>query len=116
MTTDDAEEIVDLVMEELPDEICEALGGVQVYSVQGRGDREVKAAIKFAGLPRARIEPDFRGLFLGQVAAKGEPAAGSIVLNCEVLDGTDDVRSTLAHEIGHALGLSEAEVEDLGLG
>ncbi|MEO7827198.1 MAG: metallopeptidase family protein [Allosphingosinicella sp.] len=118
----DAELIVEMVMQELPDPVCEALADVTVYTVDGRTDPEVRAAIRNAGLARAQILADFRGLYLGTTCAPGGPGVagplpkGSIVLNAETLDGIEDVRDTLAHEIGHALGMSEAEVEDLGLG
>lgn len=119
-----AELVVDQVIAELPEGLADALLGVKVYTIDGQTDPELKDAIRNAGLGSARILPDFRGLYLGTTAklyddtGQGEPpmAQGSIVLNAPALADFADVRNTLAHEIGHALGMSEAEVEDLGLG
>jgi predicted Zn-dependent protease with MMP-like domain len=126
MTKADAENCVDQVMDAIDEEIAEALGDVQVYVVEGRADPELKAAIRYAEMPNALVRRDFRGLYLGTTARALSSAAGddvtpqlpygSIVLNCQAVEGLEDVRDTLAHEMGHALGLSEEEVENLGLG
>jgi predicted Zn-dependent protease with MMP-like domain len=122
MTADEADRLAGVVMDALDDEIAEALAGVVVYIVDGRGDPELKEAIRNAGLLRAEIPEDFRGMFLGTQAAEygddggGGPAEGSIVLNAPNLATAAEVRDTLAHEIGHALGMNEEEVENLGLG
>jgi predicted Zn-dependent protease with MMP-like domain len=125
VTKADAEACVDQVMDALDEGLAEALGDVTVYIVEGRTDPELRAAIQNAGMPRALVRQDFRGLYLGTCArtldedAGGElpdMPAGSIVLNSQALEDLADVRDTLAHEIGHALGMSEAEVENLGLG
>lgn len=117
----EADEIAGEVMGALDDEIADVLTGVTVYVVDGREDPEVPEAIRNAGLLRASIPADFRGMFLGQQAAEygddgGGPAEGSIILNARNLHTAADVRTTLAHEIGHALGMNEEEVENLGLG
>lgn len=124
MTKADAELVVEQVIAELPEGIRDALADVTVYTVDGSKDPELKAAIKNAGLARALIQPTFRGLYLGTTARVKDDDAqtgvpmpkGSIVLCAPALESFADVRDTLAHEIGHALGMSEAEVEDLGLG
>jgi predicted Zn-dependent protease with MMP-like domain len=123
MTKEDADVFVGQVMDALPDEIAAALAGVTVYAVDGREDPELKEAIRNAGLARASVLPDFRGLFLGTPAngtrdyeVTPTMADGSIVLNAPALATFDEVRTTFAHEIGHALGMSEEEVENLGLG
>jgi predicted Zn-dependent protease with MMP-like domain len=123
MTKQSATECADEVMDSIPEELGEALAGVTVYVVEGRTDPELRAAIRGAGMARALVAPDFRGLYLGTTARTLEDSAelpdmpaGSIVLNCQALEGLEDVRDTLAHEIGHALGMSEEEVENMGLG
>lgn len=123
MTKADAETCVDQVMDALDEEIAAALADVQVYVVEGRADPELKAAIRYAEMRNALVSRNFRGLYLGTTARSlddDDGAAlplpyGSIVINCEAVAGLDDVRDTMAHEMGHALGLSEEEVENLGL-
>jgi predicted Zn-dependent protease with MMP-like domain len=118
MTRDAADACAGQVMDGLPEEIAEALSGVRVYVVEGPDDPELGEAIQYAGLREAAVWGDFRGLFIGRQAgddlARG--AFGAIVLNCEALGGLVDVRDTLAHEMGHALGMSEGEVTALGIG
>ena len=123
MKKGEADGITDQVMAELDDEIADALADVAVYIVDGRGDPELRDAIRNAGLTSAAIPENFRGVFLGTQATEsadgedgGATAEGSIVLNARNLATAEDVRDTLAHEIGHALGMSEEEVENLGLG
>jgi predicted Zn-dependent protease with MMP-like domain len=129
VTKTETEMCVDQVMDAIDEEIAEALADVQVFVVEGRTDPELKTAIRYAEMPRALVRRDFRGLYLGTTARAlshgvGDDAGaavpqlpyGAIVLNCEAVTGLDDVRDTLAHEMGHALGMSEEEVENLGLG
>lgn len=149
MTKADAETALEAVMDGIDEQIAAALEGVTVYVVEGREDPELRAAIKNAGMERAIVRPDFRGLYLGTTARPledqdgpydmatpiGSPddpflvtaqplergglpeiPRGSIVLNCLALKDLEDLRDTLAHEMGHALGMSEEEVENLGLG
>lgn len=123
MTKAEAESLVDQVMDEIPEEISEALGDVRVFVVEGRTDPELREAIRHAGMERASVRRDFRGLYLGSTARAldsgdevPELPEGSIVVNCQAVADLHDVRDTLAHEMGHALGLSEEEVENLGLG
>lgn len=121
MTKDAADAIVGEVMEQLDGAIVAALADVTVYVIDGREDPELKDAIRNAGLFRAEVPSDFRGMFLGSQAAEygddgGGAAEGSIVLHAPMLATAEAVRDTLAHEIGHALGMNEEEVENLGLG
>jgi len=123
VTKAEGDELAAQVMDACDEAIAEALADVAVYVVDGRDDPDLKAAIRYAEMPRAAVRRDFRGLYLGTTARALEadeevPALpyGSIVLNCQVLEGLEDLRDTLAHEMGHALGLTEEEVENLGLG
>lgn len=123
MTKGETESIVDQVMDAIPAEIAEALADVRVFVVDGRADPELREAIRYAELERASVRRDFRGLYLGTTARAldaGEELPqlpeGSIVINCHAVGSVEDIRDTLAHEMGHALGLSEEEVENLGLG
>jgi predicted Zn-dependent protease with MMP-like domain len=123
VTKVEAESCVDQVMDQLDEGIDEALADVTVYVVDGRDDVELKEAIRQAGMSSANIARDFRGLYLGTTATPaiaGDPLpsipSGSIVVNCQALATLAEVRDTLAHEIGHALGMTEEEVENLGLG
>ncbi len=123
MNKAECEAIVDDVMDSIEEEIAEALSDVTVYVVEGRADPELRTAIKNAGMERAAIQRDFRGVYLGTTARAlssddevPELPEGSIVLNALALTDAAEVRDTLAHEMGHALGLTEEEVENLGLG
>lgn len=117
MTKAEADQVAGEVMAELEEEIAEVLDDVTVYVVDGRADPELKEAIRNAGLLRAAIPGNFRGIFLGvQATDDGATPEGSIVLNARNLSTAAEVRDTLAHEIGHALGMDEEEVENLGLG
>jgi predicted Zn-dependent protease with MMP-like domain len=123
MTKAETESIVDQVMDAIPPEIAEALADVRVFVVDGRADPELREAIRHAELERASVRRDFRGLYLGTTARALDAGdelpqlpEGSIVINCQAVGSVEDIRDTLAHEMGHALGLSEEEVENLGLG
>ncbi len=72
------------------------------------------------------IESDTLGLFVGGEFAEGShvPLPPQIILFLdniwEMVDGEEqefreEVRTTLLHELGHYLGLDEAELEDRGL-
>ena len=122
MRKDAADTMIGEVLAELDEDIAGALAGVTVYAIEGTADPELRDALKNAGIPRWEFPRSFRGVFLGtprdeyDEEGNGEEAQGSIVLNAPNLETFDDLRDTLAHEIGHALGLTEEEVENLGLG
>jgi predicted Zn-dependent protease with MMP-like domain len=80
-------------------------------------------------LQKDGIEPDTLGLFVGEpfseTGTTTEPLPAQIILfleniwemaeeNAAVYQ--EEVRATLLHELGHYLGLDEADLEDRGLG
>ncbi len=92
-----------------PEEIPAALSQVQ---------------IQVLATPRESDPADARGCFEGTQATPDldmeedgdeEPAVGTIYLFASNLPTTDLVHLTFAHEVGHALGLDEDEVAELGL-
>lgn len=69
------------------------------------------------------INSDAQGLFVGELSVVNsddedelrEPPSGAIYLFASNLKTPAMVQTTLYHEIGHALGLDESEVDELGL-
>lgn len=68
------------------------------------------------------VPADARGMFYGYQQQGGPeapddivPARGTIQLYACNLGGGEQVQQTLLHEIGHALGLDEWSVAELGL-
>lgn len=125
MTRDDVQQLVDTALDELPEDIYEALADVEILVAESRADTEVlRAAVTISGEERAVIPQNFRGVFLGVAlsdadddeAPEPETCTGAIVLNAAMMKTGEDVIFTFFHEIGHALGLDEDEVAALGLG
>ena len=80
-------------------------------------------------LQKDGIEPDTLGLFVGEpfseTGATTAPLPAQVILFLEniweVAEGNEavyreEVRATLLHELGHYLGLDEADLEERGLG
>jgi predicted Zn-dependent protease with MMP-like domain len=114
MIEQDIRTIVETAIAELPEQVQEALDEVSIIVVENAHD-EV--------LPKDTEWPeDFRGCYIGTTIEgddddeiEAERPVGTIYLNLENLQSQDDVLQTLFHEIGHATGLSEQDVENLGL-
>lgn len=113
---------------ELPDAVRVAIAKVKIFVVESATDlKTLRGAIEAAQLgeddPPVHIPPDFRGMFLGSTidpAADDEDpdpvlAHGVFLFNAAYLLSDEDVHLTFFHEVGHALGLDEQEVEALGL-
>ncbi len=117
MTLAELETAADLAWDSLGDEVQAALEHVEIVLAATYDDPDL--VTKGIGLP-----PDTRAVFIGDQAeladeddpgSEGTPAGGVIILVAAMLRDDDDVRLTLLHEVGHALGLDEDEVENLGL-
>ncbi len=80
-------------------------------------------------LQKDGIEPDTLGLFVGEpysdIGTTTDPLPAQIILFLEnIRDAAEgdeavyqeEVRATLLHELGHYLGLDEADLEKRGLG
>lgn len=115
MTPEDISTIVDATIADLPERVQLAIDAVTILVVANARDEVLPDGHKFPG--------DFKGVYIGTVI-EGEddddtfanPPAGVIYLNAENLPTQDEVVRALYHEIGHVMGLSEKEVEDLGMG
>lgn len=135
MTLTDAHTMAAALLEDLPQQIHDALERVDVQVVD---------------LPPPGVPSDAKAIFLGhqQEGSDGEleedddadagdwydidpedpdelvlvdhvgmrPAEGTIVLVSSNLADAEDLEIALYHEMGHALGMDEQEVAELGLG
>jgi hypothetical protein len=117
-------------LEELPQQVHDALESVAVQvvdQVPPGHPSNVKGI--FVGRPQAGdpeddddcdagewydVDPETGDLELAQHGGV-LPAEGTIVLVAPNLAGPDDVMICMAHETGHALGLDEWDVAELGL-
>jgi hypothetical protein len=106
-------EVVGELLGAMPEDVAAAMSGTET--------RVVAAGGELAALGAAA---DVRGMFAGAQAVlpdEDDPAdpgvkpTGYIFLVAANLRHPDDVRRTWLHEVGHALGLDEAEVSELGL-
>jgi len=123
VTVAEVEAAIDDVIGMFPDDVAAMVGDITVHVARDRADLPViKAALKDAGVARAEIPQDFRGMYLGEyLEADGddaddvEPLQGVMLLNASKLATFDDLLFTVLHEVGHALGYDEDEVAALGL-
>lgn len=111
MDVETVETIAEWVLLNLPRPITDALDDIEIAIIDTVADA-----------PDLELEPDARGCFFGyetqgedDADEEGKPPVGVIVLVASALVDDEDVQKTLFHEIGHAVGLSEEEVADLGL-
>ena len=114
-----AESEVSRTMQSLPSALRDKVRQVPI-SFERRPDK----ALQIDG-----IEPDTLGLFVGEpysdIGTTTDPLPAQIILFLEnIRDAVEsdeagyreEVRATLLHELGHYLGLDEADLEERGLG
>jgi predicted Zn-dependent protease with MMP-like domain len=119
-------EIIDAAMKlygMLPAQVSFALKDVRMEVVEGIDDEAIYECLAEEELELdEEIAADARGLYVGTIPEPSddetddaEPPKGLILLFASNITDADMVKLTLAHEIGHALGMSEDEVEGLNL-
>jgi predicted Zn-dependent protease with MMP-like domain len=102
---------VNRVLDELTDETNEALDGVEFAIFDGPADPDVR----HLNLP-ADVEGVYEGIAshpLNPSDPDGDwnPPIGTVWLNGRALTDADTARAVIVHEIGHALGMDEEEVD-----
>lgn len=115
MTVDDISTIVETAIADLPEEVQQGIDQVLIVVAENHIDPVLP--------PETGFPADFKGCYIGTVIEGQDdddtftdPPIGTIYLNAANLKTQDDVLKALHHEIGHVLGLSEEEVENLGMG
>ena len=105
------EDVVDAALAEIPPEIAVALANVAIVIEEENAD-----------------DPDLYGLFEGVPLIEGGPQPGDLpnriaVYRRPLLEDFPDpaelreeIRVTVLHELGHAIGLDEERLEELGYG
>jgi predicted Zn-dependent protease with MMP-like domain/predicted nucleic acid-binding protein len=111
--------IAEQALDELPERARQLLAGVPIVLAEQPAEADVDAGIdpRALGLFSGTAYPD--GSHLG-----GQPGLTQILIfrrNLERVAGNEDelreeIRTTLLHETGHFFGLSDDELEGLGLG
>lgn len=124
LNCEDVLTIVNAACEQLPEHVQESLEDVEVIVAAHHRD-EVLPHAEAGDTP---FPEDFKGCYIGTTIeadaedAEENPAiveakqpVGTIYLNAANLADQEEVHKALYHEIGHALGLSEEDVTNLGL-
>jgi predicted Zn-dependent protease with MMP-like domain len=124
-----AEAIITEFLETLPGPVARDLEDVDVMLVESRTMAVEYLADLFEDEPITEEEfpLDAKGAFIGSPHSREdsdeseeeevvELASGVVVINLENIRSEDECRLVLLHEFGHALGMSEEEVAELGLG
>lgn len=139
MKLEDLQTFVNEFVSGIPDKISDTLEDVEVMLVESPEDATAELleeiTVDEGGRARpitaedqklATVPADTKGLFIGDPMEREESEedaeeetiidpSGVIVLIANNLASKDEVVLVLMHEIGHALGLDEAEVKALGL-
>jgi predicted Zn-dependent protease with MMP-like domain len=114
MRLDDVCTIVDTALADLPTEVQSALAQVDIIVVDGPEDESCRSD---------KLPPDFQGVFIGTPQEDVDPdegrfaapPSGKIFLNASKLKSHDETVRVLYHEVGHAFGWDEADVQAMGL-
>lgn len=118
LSAEDVHTIVTYAMAALPEELSRALDDVEIVVVADHAVPELVHVRDGEGLPLAA---DFKGYYAGttlegdDAEENPDPPSGALFINAARHHDEEDVTTTLYHEIGHALGLTEDEVSALGL-
>ena len=119
LTDAEVGEIAEQALDELPDRVRELLRDVPIVIAEQPAEADVDAG----------IDPRSLGLFNGTAFPDvshlgGQPGLTQILIfrrNLERVAGSaeelrEEIRMTLVHETGHFFGLTDDELEDMGLG
>jgi len=102
-------------MAELPSKIAEATAGVMVFveNQPGADDREIGVGVDWLGIFEGAAYDDSHSMHPPRIRLWTR----NIWLHSSGRMDTfrEEVRKTLLHEIGHYLGLGEAEIQQRGL-
>jgi predicted Zn-dependent protease with MMP-like domain len=118
-TDDEVAAIAELALGELPDRARQLLRDVPIVIAEQPAEADVDAGVdpRSLGLFHGTAHPDVSHL-------GGQPGLTQILIfrrNLERMAGSDDelreeIRTTLIHETGHFFGLSDDDLEGIGLG